>query len=73
MEFHLNFSGIPLEFQWIKSHFFPLKKGNSTVDTIVLRRRDTKELTCPLRHITTEKSDLCQYAVCITGNTTLEK
>ena len=27
-----------------------------------LRRRDTKDL----RHIMTEKSGLCQYAVCIT-------
>ena len=27
-----------------------------------LRRRDTKDL----RYITTEKSGLCQYAVCIT-------
>ena len=27
---------------------------------IVLRRRDTKESTCLLRHITMEKSDLCQ-------------
>ena len=42
-------------------------------ENIVLRRRYTKELTCLLRHITTEKSDLCQYAVCITRNTTLEK
>ena len=40
---------------------------------IVLRRRDTKESICLLRHITTEKSDLCQYAVCITQNTTLRK
>ena len=31
-----------------------------------LHRRDTKESTCLLRHITTEKSGLCQYAVCIT-------
>ena len=29
---------------------------------IVLRRCDTKESTCLLRHIATEKSDLCQYA-----------
>ena len=41
--------------------------------TIVLDRRDTKESTCLLRHITTEKSDLCQYAVCITRNATLKK
>ena len=40
---------------------------------IVLRRRDTKESTCLLWHITTEKSGLCQYAVCITRNTTLTK
>ena len=40
---------------------------------IALRSCDTKESTCLLRHITTEKSDLCQYAVCITRNTTLEK
>ena len=31
-----------------------------------LRRRDTKESTCLLRHITTEKLGLCQNAVCIT-------
>ena len=37
-----------------------------------LRRRDTKESTCLLRHITTEKSGLCQYAVCITQNATLK-
>ena len=41
--------------------------------SIVLRRRDTKELTCLLRHITTEKSGVCQYAVCITQNTMLKK
>ena len=29
-----------------------------------LRRCSTKESTCLLRHITTEKSGLCQYAVC---------
>ena len=40
--------------------------------SIVLRRRDTKESTCLLRHITTEKTDLCQYALCITQNTTLK-
>ena len=40
---------------------------------IVLPRRDTKESTRLLRHITTEKSGLCQYAVCITQNTTLKK
>ena len=34
----------------------------STRFVIVLRRRDTKESTCLLRHITTEKSDLYQYA-----------
>ena len=39
----------------------------------VLRMRDNKESTCLLRHITTEKWDLCQYAVCITENTTLKK
>ena len=43
------------------------------VDTIVLRRRDTKESTCLLRRIMTEKPDLCQYAVCITRITTLKK
>ena len=32
-----------------------------------------KKSTCLLRHITTEKSDLCQYAVNITQNTTLKK
>ena len=42
-------------------------------NAIVLRRRDTKESTCLLRYITTEKSVLCQYAVCITRNTTLKK
>ena len=39
---------------------------------IVLPKRNTKESTCLLSHIKTEKSDLCQYAVCITQNTTLE-
>ena len=34
---------------------------------------DTKESTCLLRHITNEKSDLCQYTVCIIRNTTLQK
>ena len=34
-----------------------------------LRRRDTKESTYLLRHITTEKSGLCQYAVCIIQHT----
>ena len=38
-----------------------------------LRRRNTKGSTCLLRHITTEKSGLCQYAVYITRNTTLNK
>ena len=37
------------------------------------RMRDTKESTCLLRHITTEKSGLCQYAVCITRNTRLKQ
>ena len=37
-----------------------------------LRRHDTKESTCLLRHITAEKSGLCQYAVCIAQNTTLK-
>ena len=32
-----------------------------------------KESACLLRHISTEKSDLCQYAVCITQNTRLKK
>ena len=40
---------------------------------IVLPRRDTKETTCLPRHITMENSGLCQYAVCITRNTTLKK
>ena len=30
-----------------------------------LRMRDTKESTCLLRHITNEKSGLCQNTVCI--------
>ena len=34
-----------------------------------LRRRDAKELICLLRHITTEKSGLYHYALCITRNT----
>ena len=38
-----------------------------------LHRGDTEKSTCLLRHITTEKSDLCQYAVCITGKTMLKK
>ena len=41
-------------------------------DYIVLRMRDTKTSTCLLRHITTEKSGLCQFAVCIAQNTTLK-
>ena len=32
-----------------------------------------KESTCLIKHITTEKSGLCQYAECITQNTTLKK
>ena len=32
-----------------------------------------KGSTCLLGHITTEKTDLCQYAVCITRNTMLKK
>ena len=53
----------------VVGHYF----GAAMDGIIVLRRRDTKESTCLLRHIMTEKSDLCQYAVCITCNTTLEK
>ena len=40
---------------------------------IVLRRRDTKESTCLLWDITTEKSGLCCYAVHITQNTYVKK
>ena len=32
-----------------------------------------KESTCLLRHISTEKSGLCQYAVCIIQNTKLKE
>ena len=49
------------------------RKHKFNILDIVLRRRDTKESTCLLRHITTKKSDLCQYVVRITLNTTLEK
>ena len=49
------------------------KLTGSAHAAIVLRRRDTKESTCLLRHITTEKSGLCQYAVCIAQNTTFKK
>ena len=41
--------------------------------TIVCAGAILKESTCLLRHITTEKSGLCQYAVCITQNTTLTR
>ena len=41
--------------------------------TIVLRRRDTKESTCLLWDITTEKSSLCCYAVRIPKNTYVKK
>ena len=40
---------------------------------IVLRRRDTKESTCLLWDITTEKLGLCCYAVRITHNTYVKK
>ena len=45
--------------------------GGAWGDRVVhcLCRSDTKESTCLLRHITTEKSDLCEYTVCITRNT----
>ena len=39
----------------------------------VLRRRDTKESTCLLWDITTEKSGLCCYAVRITQNAYVKK
>ena len=45
----------------------------SLVIAIVLRRRDTKESTCLLWDITTEKSDLCCYAVRITKNAYVKK
>ena len=38
-----------------------------------LRLRDTKGSTCLLRHILTENLGMCQYVVCITGNTTFKK
>ena len=40
---------------------------------IVLHRRDTKESTCLLWDITTEKSGFCCYAVRITQNTYVKK
>ena len=40
---------------------------------IVLHRRDTKESTCLLWDIMTEKSGLCCYAVRITQNTYVKK
>ena len=49
------------------------KLTGSAHAAIVLRKRDTKESTFLLRHITTEKSGLCQYAVRITQNTTFKK
>ena len=51
----------------------PPSLENKIKEMHCLRRLDTKELTRLLRHITTEKSGLCQYAVCITQNTTLKK
>ena len=49
------------------------KESNQTNKHHRLRRRDTKESTCLLRHITTERSGLCQYIVCIALNTMLKK
>ena len=40
--------------------------------SILLSIAILKESTCQLRHIATEKSGLCQYAVCIIQNTTLK-
>ena len=55
------------EFFFFWSSFF------ISYNTIVLCRRDTKESTCLLWDITTEKSGLCCYAVRITHNTYVKK
>ena len=60
--------------QWNRGTIFILLRRvfNSKI-TIVLGRRDTKESTCLLWDITTEKSGLCCYAVRITQNTYVRK
>ena len=48
-----------------------VKKAN--ISAIVCAGAILRESTCLLRHITTEKSGVCQYAVCIAQNTLLKK